>query len=559
MPGLIVDLDVEIPMRDGTVLRADVWRPGRAGRFPTLLQRLPYCKRNAVASVVFAGLEPVRAAAAGFAVVVQDTRGRFASDGSFSPFAQERRDGVDTLAWVARQGFSNGRVGMYGVSYGAAAQLLAAADAPPALHAIAPQMTGADPYSWFWEGGALRLGFALWWSASAFARAESVRRSALGIPVERHAELDAILRDPWSAFRTLPLTAQPVLDELFPDYREWVGHPTRDAYWSAYPVPEDRPRDACPALHIGGWHDPFLRGTLRSFAALGGRLIVGPWAHALPYDSVGDVEYGPDASQAAIDLGGIQLAWFRGHLTDDEVDEAPPVRIFVMGSNRWRDASTWPPERTRPTTFHLRAGGGLSPEPPAPDEASATFAYDPSDPVPTTGGATFLPGLYVARHGGPRDQSPIGSRPDVLKYTSAPFDRHTEITGDLTVHLHAATSGRDTDWTAKVVVVDRQGVSRGLADGIVRARYRAGDGVARLLGPGEPHEVRIDVGATSIVLAPGECIGVQISSSNFPKYDRNPNHGGDLTTATEADFIVARQTVFHDALRPSRLVLPVAG
>jgi uncharacterized protein len=544
-------------MRDQTVLRADVWRPGGNGPLPTLLQRLPYDKRAAMPSAVLPALEPARAAAAGFAVVIQDTRGRFASDGVFSPFAQEGRDTADTLAWIRRQSFSNGRIGMYGVSYGGVGQLLAAAALPSALGAIAPQMTGPDPYSWFWEGGALRLGFALWWSTSALARVEAARRRSRGVRVAHHAELDAALRDPWTALRTLPVTAHAALDELVPEYREWVTHPARDAYWSQYPALETFAHGACPALHIGGWHDLFLRGTLQAFTALGGRLIVGPWAHAVPHDAVGEVEYGPEAAQAAIALGSEQLRWFQQHLNGVEPVDAPPVRLFVMGANRWRDAGSWPPERVQPTALHLRADGRLSVEPPGPEEGSTTFTYDPHDPVPTNGGATFLPGLYVALHGGPRDEAAIAARRDVLTYTSEPFTRPTEITGDLTAHLYVATDAKDTDWTVKVVVLDARGVARGLTDGIVRARYRDGAGSARPPRMWEPHLVSIDAGATSLLLAPGERIGLQVSSSNFPKYDRNPNHGGDLATATEADFVVAHQTVFHERSRPSRIVLPL--
>lgn len=557
MARIEIDLDVEIAMRDGTILRADIWRPDRAGPHPTLLQRFPYDKRAALASVVFAGLEPIRAAAAGFAVVIQDSRGRFASDGTFTPFTQEANDGADTVAWIASQGFSNGRVGMYGVSYGGATQLLAASRSPRALRAIAPHMTGADPYCWFYEGGAFRLGFALWWAANSFARTELARRGATSWGDGTEEELDAIVRHPWSAFRHLPLTGHGVLDRLVPAYSEWLAHPTRDDYWAAFPTPESWGRPSCPALHVGGWDDLFLRGTLRNHAALGGSLVVGPWAHAVPYDTVGEVEYGPDAAQAAIDLNGLQLDWFRRHLAGEQVAEQAPVRLFFAGINRWRDESEWPPARAKPTVFHLRSGGRLSNEPPGADEPADTFSYDPRDPVPTVGGATFLPGLYVARHAGPRDQSAVATRPDVLTYMSEPFGRPTEIVGDLTFVLHAATSAADTDWTAKVVLVDVHGIARGLADGIVRARYRDGTGAARPIDPGSAHEVVIDVGAKAVVVAAGARIGVQISSSNFPKYDRNPNHGGEIATATERDFVVARQTVFHDAARPSRLILPI--
>jgi uncharacterized protein len=556
-----LDRDVPIPMSDGTILYADVWRPARVGRFPVLLQRFPYDKSAALASVVLAGLEPVRAVQQGFAVVIQDTRGRFASDGVFSVFTDEARDGADTIAWLRKQPFSNGRVGMYGVSYGGMAQLLAAAERPPGLAAIAPHLAGAETYEgWLYEGGAFRLGFALWWAANSFARAELARRQRhRGQTAELAAALDELLRDPPAAFRHLPLNGVEVLNELVPSYRQWVEHPSRDTFWRPTAVSDHYGDITCPALHIGGWNDLFLMGTLRNYATLGGRLVVGPWAHAVPFDVIGEAEYGPEATQASLDLTSVQLRWFARHLNvgnTADADEAP-VRLFVMGCNRWRDEAAWPPARVEATTLYLRSDGRLTPNAAEAEAPPNTYVFDPLDPVPTAGGATFLPGLYVGRHAGPRDQTAVEQRPDVLTYTSEPLSRPTELTGHVTLILHAASSAPDTDWTARLVDVAPSGRTLGLLDGIVRARYRNSTDREEFLKPGKPCEYLIELGAISIVIEAGHRLRLQVSSSNFPKFDRNPNHGGYIPTATESDFVPARQMIFHDRTRQSRVVLPI--
>ena len=436
--GILLERDVAIQMRDGTLLRADVWRPQSSGRFPTLLQRFPYDKSAALASIVLAGVEPARAVQAGFVVVVQDTRGRFASDGVFTAFADEARDGADTIAWIRQQPFSNGQVGMYGVSYGGATQLLAAGERPQGLLAIAPHLSGAETYEgWIYEGGAFRLGFALWWAANSFARAELARRRREGGDVaDLAASLEKLLRDPWSAFRQLPLNGLEVVNELFPSYLDWVEHPARDAFWRAGAFLERIGEPLCPALHIGGWNDIFLSGTLRNHAALGGRLIVGPWAHAVPFDVIGEADYGPEATQGSLDMTALHLGWFAEQLStagSPDHDNAAPVRLFVMGANRWRDEPAWPLARATERTLFLRSGGALAPDPPPDDDPPDSFVYDPLDPVPTAGGATFLPGLYVARHAGPQDQAAVEARADVLTYTSDVLTAPTELTGHVTV------------------------------------------------------------------------------------------------------------------------------
>jgi putative CocE/NonD family hydrolase len=310
---------------------------------------------------------------------------------------------------------------------------------------------------------------------------------------------------------------------------------------------------------VAGWNDIFLRGTLDTYAAIGGRLVVGPWGHATPYDTLGEQDYGPEASQSAIDIGGMQLRWFRHRLAPggDDLDSEPAVRIFVTVANRWREESAWPPRHAVETSFHLGSAGRLTLAPPIENDEPDVFVYDPRDPVPTCGGATFLPGLYVAAHGGARDQAAVEARPDVLTFTSEPFRRPTEITGEIAVVLFASTSAPDTDWTARLAVVDHSGRSLGLTDGIRRARYGNRKDRPEFLEPGRIAGHTIDLGAASVVVDAGHRIRLQVSSSNFPKYDRNPNHGGNIARATWSDYSPARQTIFHDARYPSRLLLPI--
>jgi uncharacterized protein len=285
------------------------------------------------------------------------------------------------------------------------------------------------------------------------------------------------------------------------------------------------------------------------------------------------VIYGPEASRYALDMTDLHLTFFDSALNraaeraaaDALGDgagarggaEGPPVRIFVMGANRWRDEDAWPPARARTRPLHLRADGRLTWEPPATGEKSRDYVYDPADPVPTSGGRTLMPGHEASIALGQRDQRPIEARPDVLVYTTAPLERDVEVTGHVRLVLHAATTAPDTDWTAKLVDVQPDGRALGVVDGIVRARYRDGAERERLLEPGRPERYEIEVGATSIVFARGHRIRLEVSSSNFPRFDRNPNTGGVVAQARESDLTAARQTVFHDAARASFVELPV--
>jgi putative CocE/NonD family hydrolase len=568
--GVIVERDVWIPMRDGVRLQADIWRPLADGEYPILLQRTPYNRADSFAVIVNAGIEPLRAVAEGFIVVIQDTRGRFGSGGLFDPFRAEAADGFDTIQWLAAQRYSNGRVGMYGASYYAATQLLAATAKPPALRAIAPQVTASDYHDeWVYRGGALQLGFTVYW-ALGLAAAEGQRRSALGEDVDAlTAQLQALIDDPWQAFGARPLDSLDAVGALLPAWNEWLAHPTRDDFWKSISVADHFGTLDIPALHVGGWFDIFLHGTLSNFGGLGAngsgatqRLVIGPWAHAVPYDALGEVEYGPTAPAAALDMTRLQLDWFSSYLKPGGVAvTTAPVRIFVMGTNQWRDESEWPPARASSKRFYLGSSpataGLLDEREPADLSEADTFTFDPSNPAPTVGGATFLPGAYVGWNAGQRDQRAVESRPDVLTYTTETLTDDLEICGPVVATIWASTSASDTDWTAKLVDVHPDGPALNVCDGILRARYANTSGDEQLVSPKEVREYRIDLGATAILIPAGHALRLEISSSNFPRFDVNPGFAGHIASATVGDYVVADQRVLHDSAHPSHLDLSV--
>jgi putative CocE/NonD family hydrolase len=561
MHDLIVEHGLSVPLPDGTRLAADVYRPAAPGRYPVILVRTPYDKLEAVGLASF-GADPLAFARAGYAVVLQDTRGTFASEGTLRHFQHEADDGAAAIAWAAAQDWSDGGVAMTGPSYVGATQMLAATRAPEALKAVVPIITASEYYeSWSYQGGALQLGFTQMW-AVGMAAAGLARRETRGedVAAEREA-LDRLAADPWEGFLHLPLVDVPERASSLSNYGEWLRHPDRDAFWRATAINERYEAIRVPALHIAGWFDIFLKGSLENFARLreeagtpearaGQQLIVGPWGHDAPDASFGDVWFG---AASLLDLRGAYLEFFDTWLKGERTERAP-VRIFVMGANRWRDEDAWPLARAVETRLHLRAGGGLTQDPPA-DEEPDTFVYDPRDPVPTVGGNTLLPGGSLLM--GPRDRRAVQARPDVLVYATEPLTGDVEVTGPVTVRLHAATSARDTDFTAALVDLHPDGRALGVADGILRLRYRNGLAAQELAEPGQVHELEIDLAATSMVFAAGHRIQVEISSSNFPRFDRNPNHGGVIAEATASDLVPATQRVCHDALRPSYISLPV--
>jgi putative CocE/NonD family hydrolase len=356
------------------------------------------------------------------------------------------------------------------------------------------------------------------------------------------------------------------------NWRDWLGHEERDGYWSGLSYRDARDRVGTPALHVGGWFDLFLGGTLDNFTTLSEhaateharrnqRLIVGPWTHGDRSGVVGELHFGLRASDVAIQLERTQLEFLRGAVQPGDTDlPGPRVLLFVMGDNVWREEQEWPLARTAWARWYLHPGGSLSPSAPRPDAGPSSFTHDPHDPVPTVGGSILLsggPGGRTSWLPGPRDQRTVGERADVLSFVSEVLTEDLEVTGPVSVTLHAATSAADTDFTAKLVDVWPDGRALCVTDGIVRARHRDGGRAASPIVPGEVYEYTIDLIATSQVFPAGHRLRVDVASSNFPCFDRNPGNGAPAATATEKDFVVAEQTVFHDRGRPSYITLPV--
>ena len=567
------EIGLPVAMRDGVTLYADVYRPDVDGPLPVLLQRTPYDKSQGRTGA----LEVMRAASHGYAVVIQDTRGRYASEGDFYPFLDEPNDGYDTVQWCVEQPWSSGKVGMFGRSYVGATQWLCAITNAPGLTCIAPGITASDYYEgWTYQGGALAWGFALSWTMRQLTMAN------MGTISNRHNVPDGTREGLLAAFNQLDRTFrhQPIVDlphlkaPLAGYFYDWIRHSSSDDYWNRWRIEDHYPHIRTPALHIGGWHDIFLLGTLRNFVGMraqaedtvaqgGQRLIVGPWHHG-PFGEIsGEFFFGLGATGAAIDTDGIQLRWFDHWLKGEQngAGEESAVRIFVMGRNEWRDEQEWPLERTQYTDYYLHSGGkantasgdgSLSREAPS-TEAPDVFVYDPRDPVPTHGGALCCGPSFVP--GGAYDQRAIESRSDVLCYTTPTLDSDIEVTGPLAVTLFAATSAADTDFTAKLVDVEPCGTARSLVDSIIRARYRQGTDESHPITPGTVEEYTIDLVATSNVFKAGHQIRLEISSSNFPRFDRNFNTADDPWTTTEC--VPALQTIHHDGQYPSRIRLPI--
>ena len=561
---VITEKNVPATMRDGVILRADIYRPDAPGRHPALLRRTPYSKNSESSPERFREVSSL-----GYVVVVQDTRGRYASDGVAVPH-DESEDGYDTVEWVASLPYVDGRVGMYGGSYLATTQLTAASLAPPHLVAIAPSSSYASRYDMVFQGGAFYLSDGLNWN---LGQAADVRRRVAGASFEERDGPIGLTRDERQQLREdwlwrLPLQAveAPDLAELAPGYFQMLAHPSYDEFWETYDIAARHGGFETPALHVTGWYDTLLEGTLENFSGLrasarterareGQRLIVGPWTHSGPTPAstrIGDVDYGADAG---LDYSGLLLRWYEYWLKDGDpsVMDMAPVRIFVMGRNEWRDEDEWPLSRARPTRLYLRGSGedgpsrGLLSETAPEVEPPDRYVYDPADPIPT--------GAMGGYSRSPSDPAEVGQRPDILVYTSAPLTEHVEVTGDVELVLWASSSAPDTDFTGKLIDVAPDGSARTLTAGILRARYRNGKREPELLTPGEPVVLRIDLLATSNVFLVGHRIRLEVSSSNFPRFDRNANTGAAF--ATSAEIQAADQTVFHDRERPSYLQLPV--
>lgn len=565
-----VKLEEQVPatMRDGTVLYSDIYRPEGEGPWPVILMRSPYEKMQGEHNFG-TYVHPSWYARHGYMVVSQDTRGRYASEGDFYTFRDEEDDGYDTVEWAAGLPGSNGQVGMYGFSYVGATQMLAAVQQPPSLSCICPAITASDYYEgWAYRGGAFSLAFNASWAT--FLSIDTA---------QRRGDSEAMYRM-WAAFAnitalypSLPLSDFPNLEGIAPYFFDWVEHESYDDYWKQWSIEPRYERINVPALHVAGWYDIFLQGTLKNYVELrknaateaareGQRLIIGPWWH-MPWSSrAGAMDFGP-AARSRIDEE--QIRWFDYWLKGDDngyLDE-PPVRVFIMGANRWRAENEWPLTRAQYTRFYLHSGGRansmdgdgrLDTQSPF-DEPPDVYTYDPRNPVPSQGGRSCC--YYPIAPMGPADRRAAEMRPDVLVYTTEPLDRDVEVTGPVTATLYAASSARDTDFVVKLIDVHPDGRAINVAEGLIRARYRDSFERAELLEPNEVYEYTIDLIATSNLFKAGHRIQVEVTSSDFPQFDRNPNTGQRLGEYNYADFTTAIQSIFHDRGRPSHITLPI--
>jgi len=554
---VIIERNVAAKMRDGIMLRADVCRPKTDGKFPVLLTRTPYDKKQDADICL-------KWAARGYVVVAQDVRGRYASEGEWYPFKSESQDGYDTVEWVAALPYSNGKVGMFGGSYVGATQYLAAIASPPHLAGISPDVTASNYHDgWTYQGGAFEQWFDESWTTGL---AENT--------VERRAESggDALA---WT--QKLPLSSYPVREApsaagLAPYFTDWLAHPSYDDFWKRWSIEDHYAQIQVPVFSLGAWYDIFLGGTLKNYERLkkeagteaarrGQRLLVYVGGHAGGSDDrkVGAVDFG---DKLPFDLDEAVLRWYDGLLKGIETGvDQKPVRIFVMGKNEWRDEDDWPLQRAQSTRYYLHStkaanglqgGGTLSTAAPA-EEKPDQYVYDPNDAVPTIGGPLCCSGLPTGV--GPQDQRPAEARNDVLIFSSPAFARSTEVTGPIGLDLYVSSSAVDTDFTGKLVDVWPNGFAQNLTEGILRLRYRNSQEKPELAIPGEIYHVSVDLWATSNVFLPGHKLRVEISSSNFPRFDRNLNTGEDQAQGTR--MVKATNVVYHDKARPSALVLPI--
>ena len=574
----------QVPMRDGVPLATEVYQPRQSGNYPVVLTRSPYTRGSQAAGSNCDNPRLTELARRGYVGLNQDARGRYRSGGAFDPFQQEGGDGYDTVEWAAEQPWSDGRVGIFGGSYVGVTTLQAAARAPPHLVTAVAQITASDYHdNWTYVNGAFDLHLNLGWTLAFFA-ADSQRRSLVGSglspeEIDRRvtARLEAGRRDllpKWVWM--LPLNSMPAFREHAPYYYDWLAHPDYDHYWGQVDVEQRYADITVPVLHTGGWYDVFAVGTVRNFVGMranggspaarnGTKLVMTCCGHTRAQGLIG---WGPEAQTFDAALTN---RWFDHYLKgiDNGIDREPDVQLFVMvppdrgtdGGGFYLAADEYPLPQAQPIRFHLGSGGRantrhgdgtLSREAPAgpPDR----FVYDPADPVPTMGG-NLCCGDFLLR--GAVDQSDIELRDDVLVYTSEPLAEDLAVIGPITVRLWASSTARDTDFTAKLVDVHIDGIAHNVLDRIVRARYRNGSKSApSLITPGETYEYTIPLGDTATVFRRGHRIRLEVSSSNFPHFDRNLNTGHPL--GQDAAMVTATQTIFHDAAHPSYLELPVA-
>ncbi len=555
--AIVLERNVMVPMQDGVRLATDIYRPKAEGEYPAIMTRLPYGT-----DVLMIETLGKFFAKRGYVFLAQDTRGTFDSEGQYFPMIFEYEDGHDATAWVTEQPWFDGNLGMWGGSYFGYTQWEAAPD-NPALTCLNPLYTSGSMKEIVFRGGALEHLTIKPWNAGM----EQARLEKEG----KEGRVEADLTQGWynEPLRdAIPIDVDSELAEpgtIEKGMEPWLKHPGDIEDVPQLNFDQFYSRVSVPSLLIAGWYDLFLGAQIEDFVriqeegqgnARKTRIIIGPWTHGIP------------SSKMEKDrLGGIQnfgrefIGWFDYWLkgVDNGAGEDAPVKIFVMGENIWRDEYEWPLARTIYTNYYLHSqghansvsgDGRLSTEPPG-NEPPDKYDYDPRDPVPTLGGY-FLASKHFKP--GPADQSRVEKREDVLVYVTPPLSESIELTGPIQMILYASSSAKDTDFTAKLVDISPNGYSRNIQNSIIRARYRDGYQNPSLIQPGKVYEYVIDLWATSNLFLEGHSIAVEISSSNFPQYDRNTNAGGEEGLD---NIIVANQTIYHDKTYPSHIILPV--
>jgi uncharacterized protein len=548
--GITCYCRIMMPLRDGVKLATDVYLPAGGGRYPVIVIRTPYggCATRAEDAPAFARQ--------GLGIVIQDCRGTGQSEGEADLWRQERNDAEDLFNWMSAQPWFDGNLVTNGESYPGATQWQAARLGHPAMKGLTPHNAPLDIYeAGYYNGGAYGYSVGVFWAFGMLARR---RKTEIKTPWRELCDLLPLRRlDTLLGFEPWPL------------WRQWMDHPSRDAFWQSADSFADVGKMTAPAYITGGWFDIFIQQTLRGFAALrqsGGseaarrftRCCIEPLDHDM---RTADIDYGPDHHNNII---AIRNRFMRNIVTrpdQDPLPDQPVMRFFVMGSNHWAETNAWPLPETRHTPLYLHADGAanstlgrgrLAFEPPANDLPADTFIYNPLDPVPTLGGNNLG---HAGTPPGQREQASIERRGDVLVYTSEPLDRDLNIIGPVRALLHASSTALDTDFTVKLCDVYPDGKSYNVCDGLLRARYRDGSEAPSLIEPGRVYAFDIDCWVTAMTFLKGHRLRVQVSSSNFPRFDRNPNTGAAF--GADARLLTARQLVYHDATHPSHLLLPM--
>jgi uncharacterized protein len=549
-----LEFSVKQEMRDGIKLSSDIFRPDANGKFPTIVTRSPYMtvegfqKRFSAEGKFFASR--------GYVYVVQDCRGKNDSDGVYQPFFDDPTDGFDTLAWCSKQDWCNGTIGTIGASYQAWNQMSTAVLSPPNLKAMICIVALPDPVlNVPYQNGTLELWMVEWMAT-----------------IDRRKNTDPSILDSARNYYHLPLRT---MDEKFgrknsPIWQKWIDHPSADDFWKKSFYQDKLANVLVPVLHVSGWYDDDLIGTHLNYTRIqesskselarrNQKLIIGPWPHHVNQTrKLGEIDFG---GSALIDLSQIELEWFDHWLKGIEngIMEEPKVDLFTMGRNTWRKSDSWPLASTTYVQYFIHSSGKANTsfgdgvlstnEPEGENEHADNYRYDPSDPCPNI----FDPSTTPAE--GPNDQRSIERRDDVLAYTSSALASDLDVTGPVRVKLFASTSARDTDFWAQLTDVFPNGYSMHLTEGIIRGRYSESLEMPKLLSPNTVYEFDIDLWITSNVFLKGHRMRLDISSSSFPKYDRNPNSGNKF--GEDSEMMVAAQTVYHSERYPSRVILPV--